>query len=156
MKTIIVDLRWSKTRQKMGKVLQLPLLPLVAKDICPIHWLKRMVRAVPGDSTSPLFLTTPVKGKGYVPLTYGRLGEQLKDWADKVLGTKEGWTLHCLRQGGVTWCFNVDITTEAIRLMGDWASDAYKNYLDMDLYKRAESMQKFKAGIDKLFFETKH
>ena len=56
-------------------------------------------------------------------------------------------------QRGATWCFNVDITSEAIRLMGDWASESYKKYLDMDIYKRAQTMQKFTANINKLLFK---
>ena len=57
------------------------------------------------------------------------------------------------KEGGATWCFNIDITSEAIRLMGDWASEAYKQYLDMDVYKRLETMEKFTANIDKLFIK---
>ena len=113
-KTIIVDLKWSKTRQKTGKILQLPLLPLVGKEICPIYWLKKMVKLVPGKCDSPLFLTVPVKGTRYVPLTYKRLGDQLKDWVETITGSAKGWTLHGLHRGGATWCFNVDIASEAI------------------------------------------
>ena len=47
----------------------------------------------------------------------------------------------------------MDITAEAIRLMGDWASDSYRKYLDMDVYKRVESMEKFTSKIDKLLYK---
>ena len=115
-KTVLVDVRWSKTIQKSGRILQLPLLPLVNKEICPIYWIKKMVNTIPAKSTDPFFLV-PHKGK-YVPLTYKKLGDQLKTLAQEVKGTQEGWTLHCLRRGGATWCFNIDIGSEAIRLMG--------------------------------------
>ena len=150
-RTILADIKWSKMQQKSGKALQLPLLLLVSKEICPIYWIKKMVRKVPGTGESPLFM---VPGKSNrVALTYHKLSTQLKSWAEKIKGTKDGWTLHCLHRGGTTWCFNVDITSEAIRFMGDWASESYKKYLDMDVYKRAQTMQKFTANIDRLLFK---
>ena len=149
--TILVDLKWTKTVQNTGRKLQLPLLPLVSDKICAIAWLKRMVKLVPGKAESPLFMIPSQRDSSQmVPLTYKKLGDQLKSWAIKVKGSKDGWTLHCLRRGGATWCFNIDVSSEAIRLMGDWAGDSYKRYLDMDIYKRADTMKKFTEQIDKI------
>ena len=56
-----------------------------------------MVRKVPGTGDSPLFM---VPGKSNrIPLTYHKLSTQLKSWAEKIKGTKDGWTLHCFHRG---------------------------------------------------------
>ena len=149
--TAIVNIKWSKTNQK-GRKLQLPILPLVKKDICPIYWLNKMVTEIPGKSSDPLFMVPDRYGKKWVPLTYKIMGDNLKKWVKLVKGSDDGYSLHCLRRGGATFCFNIDITAEAIRLMGDWASDAYKRYLDMDVYKRAETMTKITKNIDRLLY----
>ena len=94
-RTILADIKWSKTLQKTGCQLQLPLLLLMTKPICPIHWIKKMVRLIPTSPESPLFVI-PKDGK-LVPLTYKVLGDQLKEWAKKIKGTDQGWTLHGLR-----------------------------------------------------------
>ena len=108
-----------------------------------------MIRRIPARPDEPLFLYTNDKGER-VPLTYYRLSKQLKTWMEDIAGTSKGWTLHGLRRGGASWCFKINISSEAIRLMGDWASDAYRTYLDVDVYKRAEAMEVFMANIDKL------
>ena len=101
-----------------------------------------MVTTIPGKSTDPLFLIPDRFGKNWVPLTYRIVMDQFKKWVKQVLGTDKGYSMHSLRRGGATWCFNIDITSEAIRLMGTWASDSYKTYLDLEVNKRTETMEK--------------
>ena len=101
-KTIVVDIKWSKAIQRNGQILQLPLLPLMTKELCPMHWIKTMTQMIPAQAESPLFIV-PGK-KEWAPLTYHKLDKQLKVWAGRVTGSQDGWTLHCLRWEG---CFMV-------------------------------------------------
>ena len=39
-------------------------------------------------------------------------------------------------QGGATFAYQSDIEAEMIKLMGDWASDAYKRYIDVSMDKK--------------------
>ena len=98
-RTILVDIKWTKTQQKMGKPLQLPILPLVTKDLCAINWITSMVKKYPAQPDSPLFVVPNKKGE-WVPLTYSRLSKQLKDWMEKLTGERTGWSLHSLRRVG--------------------------------------------------------
>ena len=71
-------------------------------------------------------------------------------------GGFKGDKLTCFK-AGVTWCFEIDIESEVICLMGwggggGWASDAYKTYLDIDVYKRAETMSRITDSINKLLY----
>ena len=40
---------------------------------------------------------------------------------------------HSFRRGGATYLFKMGIPGELIQVMGDWHSDAYKAYLEIDL-----------------------
>ena len=37
---------------------------------------------------------------------------------------------HSFRRGGATWAFRAGVPGELIQIYGDWASDAYKCYLE--------------------------
>ena len=37
---------------------------------------------------------------------------------------------HSFRRGGATWAFRTGVPGELIQIYGDWASDAYKCYLE--------------------------
>lgn len=69
-KTVLVVIKWSKTIQYQEKELLLPLL--LAKDItiCPIFWLKLMIKKVRATGSEPLFAIPCINGKGVEPLTY--------------------------------------------------------------------------------------
>ena len=43
------------------------------------------------------------------------------------------FTGHSFRRGGATWAFQVGIPGELIQVCGDWASDAYKQYLEFSM-----------------------
>ena len=60
------------------------------------------------------------------------------------------YSLHSLRRGGVTFAYQSDIEAEMIKLLGDWASDCYKRYIDVSMDKRYESMKLFVESLDKV------
>ena len=60
------------------------------------------------------------------------------------------FTLHALRREGATFAFMVDLPAEAIKLMGDWASEAYRPYIDVNLDYHVKSMAQVAHYIDQL------
>ena len=46
------------------------------------------------------------------------------------------FTGHSFRRGGATWAFQAGVPGELIQLCGDWASDAYKQYLEFSMEDR--------------------
>ena len=116
-KTCIFDIKWSKTNQNRCK-LQLPLLPLVKEDICPISWLKQMVKLVPGRLSDPLFMIPDRYNRKLVLLTYSIVSTNLKKWVKEVTGDDMGYTLHGLRWGGVLHFASILISLP--RQSGSW------------------------------------
>ena len=58
------------------------------------------------------------------------------------------FTPHALRRGGASWAFSCGLPELAIKLMGDWASSAYKNYIDLTIDTRIAHMLDFIEYID--------
>ena len=60
---------------------------------------------------------------------------------------------HSFRRGGATWAFRSGVPGELIQVYGDWASDAYKIYLEFsEDAKRRVARSMISAFDEKLLF----
>ena len=51
----------------------------------------------------------------------------------------------------MTWAHEAKLTGESLKILGDWASDAYLRYIDIDFQSRVESGKRMaEAAIKKL------
>ena len=50
----------------------------------------------------------------------------------------------------MTFAYQSNMEAEMIKLMGDWASDTYKRYVDISMDKRYESMKAFVEALNTL------
>ena len=57
--------------------------------------------------------------------------------------TKGCFSTHSLRRGVSSLAFGKKLQKEMIKLLGYWASDAYKQYIDIALDKRVQTVVKF-------------
>ena len=48
------------------------------------------------------------------------------------------FTGHSFRRGGATWAFQAGMPGEIIQICGDWASDAYKLYLEFSMHDKLD------------------
>lgn len=138
----LVMVRWTKTIQYKEKELVLPLLSAKDLRLCPIFWLKLMCKKVVASDIDPLFSLSG-GSKGITPLTYEKLARQLKLWVQKTGKLGDRYTLHGLRRGGACHALEVGLMGEELKILGDWATDAYMRYLDLSLQKRVNSMVQF-------------
>ena len=53
-------------------------------------------------------------------------------------------------RGGATFAYQANIEGEMIKLLGDWASDCYKRYMDVSMDKRYDTMKAFVEALNKL------
>ena len=147
----MLTIEWSKTRQYRDKPLDLPLIAAKNVKVCPIFWLTYIRMKFSPNSSDPLF-SYPEAGK-MVPLTYPVLSRLLKEWVTLAgLDTTEGesFTLHGLRRGGANHALTVGLASEDIMLMGDWASMAYLEYIDLSMERRVMNMVQFMDHVDDL------
>ena len=57
------------------------------------------------------------------------------------------FTGHSFRRGGATWAFDTGVPGELIQICGDWASDAYKRYLEFGLRRKLDLAAVFCRGL---------
>ena len=48
------------------------------------------------------------------------------------------------------FAYQANMEGEMIKLLGDWASDTYKRYVDVSMDKRYESMKTFVEALNKM------
>ena len=97
---------------------------------------------------APLFGYNRGKKGPLVPLTADVLANKYKEWVKLTGRQSDGYTLHGLRQGGVNHALTMGLCGEDIMIMGDWASTAYMQYIDLTLEWHVTNMVKFVDEMD--------
>ena len=57
------------------------------------------------------------------------------------------YTGHSFRRGGASWAFQAGIPGELIQVCGDWASDAYKKYLEFSMQNKLDLAALLMRGL---------
>jgi hypothetical protein len=132
---LLVTIKWSKTRQCGGKLLQLPLVTVPDSPLCPVSAYNKMVSLVPSKTSSPAFVFISKAGK-HLPLSYPQYQSTLKTLISKIGKNPKNYSSHSFRRGGASYAFQANLPSEIIKLMGDWSSDAYLEYIHIPLHSR--------------------
>ena len=151
-KSMMIQIRWVKTIQHKQRILRLPVMPAENKAVCPVFWVHYMVNKIEAGPQDPAFsLSSSVKG---IALSYNQLIYRFRKWLKLVKLDESLFSLHSLRRGGVTFAYQADIQGDMIKLLGDWASDCYKRYIDVSMDKRYDSMKNFVQALNDLCEES--
>ena len=54
---------------------------------------------------------------------------------------------HSFRRGAASWAFNHGVPSELIQIYGDWASDAYKAYLEFSVESKLAFAQQLRFAV---------
>ncbi len=123
-KGLTLQLKWSKTLQIANQPLQIPVPRVQDRNIDVVRTFEQLKRQIPTERDAPLF---SLPGGGHLTLL------QLRK-AYRTLLTKNGYsnttyTLHSLRRGGATACYDHGAKELDIQRQGVWATSCYKNYI---------------------------
>lgn len=137
---LFVTFRKTKTRQS-GEGLVVPLAQVPGSCLCPVSAYNNMLRLVPAAPGSPAFILpdgSPIVYKDFHKILRGCLS---------ILGLDaQKFSSHSFRRGGATFSFACGLPSECIQSQGDWRSDAYKLYIDINAKQRvvvAKTLAKF-------------
>ena len=72
----------------------------------------------------------------------------LKKWCLAAAVDHKKITPHCLRRGGLNWAHKAELTGESLKVLGDWSSNAYNTYIDINFEQRVKSSQKMQQYIE--------
>ncbi|CAC5391973.1 unnamed protein product [Mytilus coruscus] len=127
----IVVFEWTKTIQHGERRLKIPLVKIPGSVLCPVSAYNRMCSKIPASNDSPAFVMS--KKSRLVPVTYAQFQNKLKSVIQKTGRDPNSYSSHSFRRGGATFAFSSHVPSDLIQLHGDWASDAYKIYLEFSM-----------------------
>ena len=148
LSVMMAEITWAKNLQFKQKILRLLVLPVENKAICPVMWIHYMIQQVPALPSNPAF-TIWVKGQK-LALSANQLMARIRNWLKLIKEDEQAYSLHSLRRGGATFAHQCNIESEMIKRLGNWASDAYKRYIDISMDDRYDSMKAFVEGLNKV------
>ena len=137
---LLVVFRWSKTNQFGSRVHTVPLLPISGSPLCPVKAYIHMRSLVKVSDCSPAFCM--VKNGCITPVTYYELHKFLRDTLSKLGYNSDLYSSHSFRRGAATLAFRRGVHPSLIKAIGDWSSDAYKEYIHLDLIDKMVAIRK--------------
>ncbi|KAK3257901.1 hypothetical protein CYMTET_33022, partial [Cymbomonas tetramitiformis] len=129
-----IRVRHSKTIQCGERYHWVPLVAVPGSRLCPVEALRRLMLATEGlPEEAPLF---QVEGRGkrgaLVPMAHAALVAGLKSLAVQVGLDPARYAGHSLRRGGATAAMRLNVEKLYIKLQGDWKSDCWERYCELD------------------------
>ena len=104
-------------------------------NLCPIAALNRMYQMIP---VGPLQHRSIQKdGSSY---TYRQFQSQLKLSLDQIGMDSSLFSSHSYHRGGCTFAFLSGVPTEIIKVLGNWKSDSYLQYIHFPMEARTAAL----------------
>lgn len=124
---ILVTFDWSKTNQFGKRVVTCPLIRMKSKKLCPLSAFDKMQSLKLRNANGALFCSSD----GQI-ITYYKFQKKLRECLASIGLNADQFSSHSFRRGFTTLAFRSKIPPEHIQLLGDWKSDAYKCYLELN------------------------
>jgi len=144
---LLISIKWSKTIQLQDRSLITPLPLLKSHPLCPtsavIHAF-RLTKSVQADSPAFWWYGS---NNHLTPMLCQSFITKLKLHLSKCHIDTTHISSHSFRRGGSSHALMQGIPTELIQLMGDWKSDAYKNYLSIPLSTKLQALSLFTKNL---------
>ena len=141
---LLVLFKWSKTIQFGERRFMLPLVRLENSPLCPVAMYLRMIRFYPAPPSAPAFTYSSRKDI-FVSVHKGEFITFLR--AKLALAGVSFPHLYRFRRGAASFAFRSGVPGELIQNFGDWASDAYKTYLEISLPVKVQVAEQMKLHI---------
>jgi integrase len=142
--SLLVNFRWSKTNQFGSRIHRIPLPRLLGSPLCPVRAYKVMCSRLSVKADQPAFCIW--KGTKVAPVTYDDLQKFLRVQVAKLGLNPEHYSSHSFRRGAASLAFRSGVHTNLIQALGDWSSDAYKNYVTVGMLEKINAVNKMYNG----------
>ncbi len=138
-------IRYTKTIQFQERHLEIPLPRMPGSIWCPVRALTHAMQFTPSaPDPSPAFL---IPGRPYAAVTGHQFNHRIQEALSQAGLSATGITPHSWRRVGAQLAFSLGISTETIRMLGDWRSSAYLRYIDSDKAKIFQGIQVFQSHL---------
>ncbi|CAH1777690.1 unnamed protein product [Owenia fusiformis] len=142
---LIFLIKHSKTNQAAQRILTLPVL---AKESSPLNIVSAFNHKNSFHKykkTSPAFLYS--KNGKLITFTRQKFVKILRNKLRNLGYNPSFHSGHSCRRGGASWAFNANVTGEAIKAHGDWASQCYLRYIELNIASKLAVSQRMLAQI---------
>ena len=133
-----VIMKWTKTIQYNERQLVVPIRRIKGSKLCPVKAYKRMCTKNPATQGEPAFVHRGKKGKMIV-WTYRMFMTELKKDIEKIGEDPRAYSTHSFRRGAATFAYEAGVEAETVKIMGDWRSDCFRQYLQVSMQKKEEA-----------------
>ena len=146
---LVLKLYWAKNNQFQSRVVEVPIPRMVGHVLCPVTAILDAFHATSEvDKSGPAFCRKST-GNKLVPVAYGWFRSKLLSVIEQCGVDHSKYGTHSLRRGGASWALRCGMSSEVIRILGDWHSDAYRCYLEVPFRYKIEHMRVFAKYIKK-------
>ena len=139
-----IKVKWSKTIQFHERSFDVPLPFMLNHPLCPVTALMNLLmlhREL--HSGSPLFSLGSVASV----LTQASFVNQLHHHLANSGVPPHSYSGHSFRRGGASWAFEAGLPGEVIQSLGDWKSQAYLIYLEINLPSKFKWLKQFSTTL---------
>ena len=137
---VLVHVRWSKTIQFRDKVVQIPFSTIPYSPLCPVRAISRAFPFTRHcDVSAQAFSWISTGPTDFRVLTYAQFIKHLRYCLRSIGLDPSEYGGHSFRRGGASLAYQAGLPVEAIKLLGDWKSDAVLLYLTVPLNMRLVS-----------------
>ena len=140
---VLFFFKWSKTNQYSDKLSWMPISPVEDKRFNLRYHLKKLLKHVKAPRSAPLFTYN-------VNVFHSRhsLSKMLDMCVCEASLSPEDYSWHSFRRGAAVFAFEQGLADSAVQLLGDWASSAFKNYLEFSACRKRTVSHTIAVGFN--------
>ena len=140
---VLIFYKWSKTNQYCDKVAWVPIRTVEDPRFNVEAHLKTLFSLVKAPSDAPLF---SFKKSDFH--SRHSLVNLLNVCISSAGLSVADYSWHSFRRGAAVFAFELGLADSAVQLLGDWSSEAFKNYLEFAFKKKAKIARKIARNFD--------
>ena len=145
---VLVHVKWSKTIQFRDRIVQIPFSYIPDPPLCPVRAILHAFSFTQHSSKDcQAFSWIDTSYFDLKIFTYSRFIKHLRSSLSSIGIDPSLHAGHSFRRGGASLAYKAGLSIEAIKLLGDWKSDAVMLYLTVPLNMRLESNNKLTKYI---------
>ena len=141
---VLIFYKWSKTNQNSSRVTWVPISPVSDPRFDIKFYFQKLFALVKVPSDAPLF---SYKEKLYH--SRNSLVSLLDTCVCSAGLSPSDYSWHSFRRGAAVFAFELGLADSAVQMLGDWSSEAFKNYLEYAFTRKATIAKKIAKNFVK-------
>ena len=140
---VLIYYKWSKTNQNCNKVSWVPICPVNDERFNIVMYLDKLFSIVKVPANASLFSFDKKNFHSRHSLV-----NLLDLCVLKAELPPSDYSWHSFRRGSAVFAFELGLADSAVQLLGDWASSAFKTYLEFSFSKKVSVARDIASSFD--------